>query len=190
MQVKLKVLPEAVWARLATLSAGPKSGSWFIPDVDDEVLVVFEAGDPRQPYVIGGLWNGDNPPPETMDPAGANTRRVLRSPGGVKVTLDDQAGRESVTIETPGGQRLALTDGPAGVQVVDASGNSVSLGPAGITISAAGKVTINASQVSVSAGMVQVDAGMARFSGVVQCGSLVANSVVSSSYSPGAGNIM
>ena len=46
------------WARLATLMGGNNRGSWFIPDVDDEVLVVFEGGDPRRPYVIGGLWNG------------------------------------------------------------------------------------------------------------------------------------
>ena len=46
------------WARLATLMAGNNRGSWFIPDVDDEVLVAFEGGDPRRPYVVGGLWNG------------------------------------------------------------------------------------------------------------------------------------
>ena len=43
-----------VWARLATLMAGGKRGSWFIPDKDDEVLVAFEGGDPRRPYVVGG----------------------------------------------------------------------------------------------------------------------------------------
>ncbi|HEX5604690.1 MAG TPA: phage baseplate assembly protein V, partial [Pyrinomonadaceae bacterium] len=41
------------WARLATFMAGNNRGSWFIPDVDDEVLIVFEGGDPRRPYVIG-----------------------------------------------------------------------------------------------------------------------------------------
>jgi len=74
--------------------------------------------------------------------------------------------------------------------VVDANGNSVSLGAAGITINAAAKVTINASEVDVSAGLVQVNAGMSRFSGVVQCDSLITQSVVSASYTPGAGNVM
>src|SRR4051812_43232995 len=46
-----------VWARVATLMAGAARGTWFIPDPDDEVLVMFEAGDPRRPYVVGGLWN-------------------------------------------------------------------------------------------------------------------------------------
>ena len=46
------------WARVATLMGGNNRGSWFIPDMNDEVLVVFEGGDPRRPYVIGGLWKG------------------------------------------------------------------------------------------------------------------------------------
>ena len=46
------------WARLATLMGGDNRGTWFVPDIDDEVLVAFEGGDPRRPYVLGGLWNG------------------------------------------------------------------------------------------------------------------------------------
>ena len=64
------------WARLATLMAGNNRGSWFIPDVNDEVLIVFEGGDPRRPYVIGGLWNGSDKPPESMDGAGNNNLKV------------------------------------------------------------------------------------------------------------------
>src|SRR5262249_40976203 len=58
------------WARLATMLGGNNRGSWFIPDVDDEVLVAFEHGDVRRPYVIGGLWNGKDQAPESMDGAG------------------------------------------------------------------------------------------------------------------------
>ena len=64
-----------VWARLATFMAGNNRGSWFIPDVDDEVLVAFEGGDARRPYVIGSLWNGRDTPPESMDGAGNNKDR-------------------------------------------------------------------------------------------------------------------
>ena len=63
------------WARLATFMAGNNRGSWFIPDVDDEVLIVFEGGDPRRPYVIGSLWNGKDSPPESMDGAGRTSRK-------------------------------------------------------------------------------------------------------------------
>ena len=177
------------WARLATFMAGNNRGSWFIPDVDDEVLIVFEGGDPRRPYVIGSLWNGSDKPPETMDGAGKNFKKVLRSRNGVKMTLDDNDGREQFILETPGAQKLTLKDGPGAVEIVDSNGNSIKLETSGITITAAAKVTINASQVAVSAGMVTVDAAMSKFSGVIQCDTLISTSVVSASYTPGAGNI-
>ena len=177
------------WARLATLMAGNNRGSWFIPDVDDEVLIVFEGGDPRRPYVIGSLWNGKDKPPESMDGAGKNFKKVLRSRNGVKLTMDDTDGREQFILETPGGQKLTLKDGPGAVEIVDSNGNSIKMEASGITITASAKVTINASQVAVSAGMVTVDAAMSKFSGVVQCDTMISNSVISASYTPGAGNI-
>ncbi|MGN7918653.1 phage baseplate assembly protein V [Lysobacter antibioticus] len=177
------------WARLATMFGGNNRGSWFVPDVDDEVLVCFEHGDPRRPYVIGGLWNGRDQPPESMDGAGNNYKKVLRSRNGVKITLDDQDGREQLVLETPGGQSFTLKDGPGAVEIEDSNGNSVKLEMSGITVTAAAKVTVNASQVSVSAGMVTVDSAMSRFSGVVQADTVICNSIISASYTPGAGNI-
>lgn len=177
------------WARLATMLGGNNRGSWFIPDVDDEVLVAFEHGDPRRPYVLGGLWNGQDSAPESMDGAGNNYKKVLRSRNGVKITLDDQDGQEQLILETPGGQKITLKDGPGSVEVADSNGNSIKLEAAGITITASAKVTVNASQLAISAGMVTVDAGMSKFSGVVQADTVISNSVVSASYTPGAGNI-
>jgi uncharacterized protein involved in type VI secretion and phage assembly len=177
------------WARLATMFGGNNRGSWFIPDVNDEVLVAFEQGDPRRPYVLGGLWNGKDQAPESMDGSGNNYKKVLRSRNGVKVTLDDQDGQENLILETPGGQKVTLRDGPGAVEIIDSNGNSVKLESAGITVTASAKVTVSASQVAVSAGMVTVDAGMSKFSGVVQADTVITNSVVSSSYTPGAGNI-
>ncbi|KAB8141603.1 type IV secretion protein Rhs [Chloroflexia bacterium SDU3-3] len=177
------------WARLATMMAGNNRGSWFIPDIDDEVLVAFEAGNPRRPYVVGALWNGSDAPPASMDGASRNTTKRIRSRNGVVVTMDDSDGQEQLVLETPGGQKVTLRDGPGSVEIVDSNGNSVKLDSAGITITAAAKVTVNAATVAVSAGMVTVDAGMSRFSGVVQCDTLIASTVVGASYTPGAGNI-
>jgi uncharacterized protein involved in type VI secretion and phage assembly len=177
------------WARVATLMGGNNRGSWFVPDVDDEVLVSFEGGDVRRPFVLGGLWNGSDAPPESMDGAGRNFKKVIRSRNGVKVTLDDQDGQEKLILETPGGQKITMKDGPGAVEIVDSNGNSIKLETAGITITASAKVTVNASQVAISAGMVTVDAGMSKFSGVVQCDTLISNTVISATYTPGAGNI-
>jgi len=177
------------WARLATMMAGAGRGSWFVPDTGDEVLVAFEGGEPRRPYVVGALWNGKDAPPESMDGAGRNLKKVLRSRNGVQVTLDDTDGRERLVLETPGGQKVTLEDGPGRIEVVDANGNSVELAAAGVTVVATAKLTVQAAQVEVTAGMVTVNAGMSKFSGVVQADTVITNSVVSASYTPGAGNI-
>jgi uncharacterized protein involved in type VI secretion and phage assembly len=177
------------WARLATLMGGNNRGTWFIPDTDDEVLIAFEDGDPRRPYVLGGLWNGTDTPPDSMDGAGNNYRKVVRSRNGVKITLDDTDGQETMILETPGGQKITLKDGPGSVQLEDSNGNSIKLETSGITITASAKVTINASTMEISVGMLTVNSGMSKFSGVVQADTFIANSVVSSSYTPGAGNI-
>lgn len=177
------------WARLATMMGGNNRGSWFVPDVNDEVLVAFEAGNPGRPYVVGGLWNGQDKPPANMDGGGKNYKKVLCSRNGVKVTLDDQDGQEKLILETPGGQKITLKDGPGAVEIFDSNGNSVKLETAGITVTASAKVTINASTVEVSAGMVTINAGMSKFSGVVQADTVISNSVISASYTPGAGNI-
>ena len=171
------------------MMAGADRGSWFIPDVDDEVLIAFMAGNPRHPLVIGSMWNGQDAPPESMDSAGNNYKKVLCSRNGVKVTLDDTDGTESLKLETPGGQEVLLKDGPGAVEIKDSNGNSVKLEPSGITVNASAKVTINGSVVEISAGAVTVNAGMSRFSGVVQADTVITNSVISASYTPGAGNI-
>lgn len=194
VKVRLPWLPDDgggynVWARLATLMAGPNRGSWFIPDVDDEVLVAFEAGDPRRPYVVGALWNGQDTPPESMDGAGDNFIKSITSRNGVKITLDDQDGQEKLILQTPGGQKITMQDGPGQVEIRDSNGNSVTLSTSGVSVVASAKVTVQASTVEVSAAMVTVNAGMSKFSGVVQCDTLISNAVVSASYSPGAGNI-
>lgn len=176
------------WARLSTLTAGAGGGSWFIPDVNDEVLIAFAAGDFSQPYVIGCLWNSANPPPATM--TDGNNKKLLRSRNGVTITLDDQSGAESFVVETPGGRKLTLKDGPGQIEISDGNGNCVRLEPSGISVSASAKVTIDATEVVINASTMVVNTGMSKFSGVVQCDTLIANSVVGASYTPGVGNIV
>lgn len=178
-----------IWARLAVPMAGNGRGMWFIPDVGDEVVIAFQGGDPASAVVIGSLWNGRDVPPETMDGAGNNDRKVLCSRNGVRITLDDRDGQERFEVETPEGQRLVLKDGPGEVTIEDKNGNSVKLTTGGVKVTASARVEVAASAVKVSAGLVEVDAGMSRFSGVVQCDTLITNSVVASSYTPGAGNV-
>ncbi len=177
------------WARVATLMAGADRGTWFIPDKDDEVLVAFEGGDPSRPYVLGALWNGKDAPPDTMDGSGRNPHRIIKTRNGVKVTLDDEQGQEKVILETPGGQKITLRDGPGSITIEDSNGNRAVLESAGVTVTTSAKATVSASTMEITAGSVTVNAGMSKFSGVVQADTVITNSVVSSSYTPGAGNI-
>jgi uncharacterized protein involved in type VI secretion and phage assembly len=177
-----------LWARVVAPFAGDDRGAFLMPDVGDEVLVVFENGDPRYPLVLGGLWNGAAPPPADLGTEGNRLKRI-RSKRGVTVTLDDRQGQEQLVLETPGGQRVTLADGPGAITIEDASGNRITLETSGITVQAAANVKVQAAKVEVSAGMVTVDAAMAKFSGVVKCETLIATSVVATSYTPGAGNI-
>ena len=84
---------ESTWARIATLMAGNDRGSFYLPEVDDEVLVAFEHGDLRYAYVLGTLWNGKDKPPETNDD-GKNNKRVIKSRSGMTILLDDTSGSE------------------------------------------------------------------------------------------------
>jgi phage baseplate assembly protein V len=164
LQVRLQAFSEEVWARRATLAAGSRRGTWFVPDAGDEVLVAFESGDPRRPYVVGTLWNGKQRPPDN-DPE----KTLIRTKHGVTIVLDDGAGA---------------------VELTDSNGNAVKLEPSGVTVTAAAKVKVEASTVQIDASQIEINASMATFAGVVQCDTLIANSVVSASYTPGAGNLM
>jgi uncharacterized protein involved in type VI secretion and phage assembly len=176
-----------LWARVATLMAGPDRGTWFMPEVGDEVLVAFERGDVRVPYMIGALWNAKARPPADAGDAAAGVT-VIRSHSGVTLRIRDNVSEQSLIVETPGGQRLILQDAPGSVHIEDCNGNSVTLSVSGVTVDASAVVTLAASTMVINAGMVTVNAGMSRFTGVVQCDTLIANSVISASYTPGAGN--
>jgi len=117
------------WARVATLMAGSGRGTFFLPEVDDEVLVAFENGDITRPYVLGALWNGQDAPPDT-NADGSNNLRFIRSRSGHIIRLDD-------------------TDGAEKVEIIDKSeGNTITIDTANntITISSSRDINIEASQ--------------------------------------------
>jgi uncharacterized protein involved in type VI secretion and phage assembly len=88
---------ESYWTRIATPMAGKQMGIYFLPEVDDEVLVVFEQGDVRFPYIIGGLWNGKDIPPLTNEDS-KNNVRLIKSRSGHEIRLNDENGKETIEI--------------------------------------------------------------------------------------------
>src|SRR6185369_10379124 len=100
---------ESFWARAAVPMAGKARGFYFLPEVDDEVLMAFEHGDARFPYVLGALWNGQDKPPETND-EGKNNMRSIKSRSGHVVRLDDTDGKEKIQIIDKSGKNSLVFD--------------------------------------------------------------------------------
>ena len=179
-----------IWARVAAPFAGADRGALFIPDVDDEVLVTWVAGDSRFPIVLGGLWNGGARPPEQFGGDRVDRWTITGKAGTRIAIVEESAGTAKIEFKTPNGVTGALTDESGGkIKFEDTAGNSITIDSQGISLQAASKVKVSAGQVEVQAGMVTVDAGMSKFSGVVKCDVLQATTVVASTYTPGAGNI-
>jgi len=118
---------ETDWVRIATLMAGSGRGSFFLPEVDDEVLVVFEHGDINHPFVIGALWNGTDKPPETNSD-GKNNIRKFTSRSGHEIIFNDNsdASQEKIEIRTKGGHQIILDDssGQEKIEIKDKTGSN------------------------------------------------------------------
>jgi len=180
-----------IWARVAAPIAGADRGAFFIPDVGDEVLVTFVNGDPRWPIVVGGLWNGSAPAPETLGGSGDRVDRwTIVGKAGTRIAIVEEAsGHPTISLTTPGGVSGTLSDSGGGEIEFKAAGTTITVDPTGVSIQTPAKVTVRASQVQVTAGQVKVDAAIADFSGIVKCDVLQANTVVAQTYTPGAGNV-
>ncbi len=178
-----------IWARVALPFAGDDRGAFMIPDVGDEVLVTFVNGDTRFPVVIGSLWNGNTAIPDQI---GGNRvdRWSIKGKEGTRIAIEEESAASArVLITTPGGASAELTDSGTGKIEFKISGTTLTMDQQGVTIDTPMNLTVQATQVKISAGLVTVDAGLSKFSGVVQADTVICNSIVSASYTPGAGNI-
>ena len=100
---------ESHWARVATPMAGNGRGCYFLPEVDDEVLVAFEHGSVEHPFVLGALWNGSDKPTEDNG-SGSNDHRSITSRSGHVIRLGDRSGGEAIEIiDKTGSNRIVIT---------------------------------------------------------------------------------
>ncbi len=185
---RIKVLLHAnqleIWASVIVPSAGNGYGVVCLPRVSELVVVAFIT--PDQAMVLGSVWSGASSAPQDADPV--EEHYLLKTPSGSIIDMNDNDG-PSITLKTPQGYSVSITDGSGGEIEIKRESQSIKLTSSEVTITSSATVAINASRVTVSASMVQVDAGMSRFSGVVQADTVIANAVVGTSYTPGAGNI-
>ena len=104
---------ESDWARITQLGAGPDSGAHFIPEVNDEVLVAFEFGDIRRPFVVGSLHNGQDKPKlgNGLFDNGKVKRRGFISRKGHQFLFFDDASKTGIAfISSDGKLKISLNE--------------------------------------------------------------------------------
>jgi len=100
---------ESDWARVVTFMGGKGRGAYFIPEVEDEVLVAFENGSIHRPYIVGSLHNGKDKPPK-KGPNDKNDVRLIRSRSGHEIRLTDTKGKEKIEIIDAKGKNKITID--------------------------------------------------------------------------------
>jgi uncharacterized protein involved in type VI secretion and phage assembly len=155
VKVRLPTLTEnheSNWARIVALGAGRSRGMDWLPEVEDEVLVGFEHGDIHRPYVIGGVWNGKDKPPEDVNHSvqGGKVRlRTIETRTGHKVQFIDETqngANEGILIQTAGGHKIQLNDSDRSIEITTSGGQILNLDDQGqsITVKAALNLTLEA----------------------------------------------
>lgn len=151
---------ESNWARVATVMAGNGRGAYFLPEVDDEVLIAFEHGSVEHPFVIGAVWNGKDVAHES-NADGHNDNRSIKSRSGHVVRLCDKAGQESIEIIDKTGQNRIVIQACGNTITIEAQGDiairsqtgKLSIEAVGVEIESKAGVQIKAMQsVDVTAG--------------------------------------
>lgn len=143
IKVKMPVISpneEGIWARIATLDAGENRGSFFRPEIDDEVLIGFLNDDPRYPVVLGMMNSSAKPAPLTASDDNHEKGFVTRSE--MKVIFNDD--EKSINIETPNGNQILISEKEKSILIQDENGNKMEMSADGITMESAKDINIKA----------------------------------------------
>lgn len=132
-----------VWARLTALDAGANRGTFFRPELGDEVILGFLNDDPRQAIILGSLHSKKNQPPWEITEK--NEHKGIVTQKNLKLCFNDEDKKETITIETPGGNKIILTEeSDKGIEIIDMNKNSVVMNSNGIEITSCKDMVINA----------------------------------------------
>ncbi|MDZ7962282.1 MAG: type VI secretion system tip protein VgrG [Aulosira sp. DedQUE10] len=131
---------QGIWTRIATLDAGNNRGSFFRPEIGDEVVLGFLNDDPRDPILLGMLNSKAKPAPLTA--ADENHQKGFFTRSQIKVTFDDD--QKFITLETPGGNKITISDADKGIALVDQNGNTLTMNDSGISIKSPKDITLEA----------------------------------------------
>jgi uncharacterized protein involved in type VI secretion and phage assembly len=144
---------ESNWARIASPMAGAKRGLVVIPEVNDEVLIAFDHGDVRCPYVLGALWNGIDTPPEEKEGDDENNIRLFKSRSNHLLKFDDTDGAEKIEIIDSTGKNKIIIDSSKNKLTLEVKGDIELKAPDG-------KITLNADSLELkSSKATKIEAG-------------------------------
>jgi Rhs element Vgr protein len=129
-----------IWARYAAPYATPAAGVFFLPEVDDEVVVGYLDSDPDNPVILGSLHNGTAAQP--YEPDEENTYKAIVTNAQLKIEFEDA--KKIITISTPGGHTVTMDDDAVEITLVDTTGNEVKMTSAGIDMTSPGDINISA----------------------------------------------
>ncbi|MBL7740222.1 MAG: type VI secretion system tip protein VgrG [Chitinophagaceae bacterium] len=146
---------EGIYARVATLDAGDKRGTFFRPELNDEVLVGFMNDDPRHPVILGMLHSSSKQAP--LEPENENHLKGYVSRSGIKILFDDE--KKCLLIETPGNRVAELNDDAGAITLSDDHGNKIVMNADGISIESAKDLVLKAAKsVSISSPEITIKA--------------------------------
>ncbi len=127
------------WLRTVNPYSANERGFYFIPEIDDEVLVGFEAGDAEKPYVIGSLYNGKNKPHNAW-PNNKNSFKGIVTKSNLRLEFDEE--KKITTIDTPAGNKIVVSDDEKSILLSDQNMNTVELSPDGIVLDSMKDISI------------------------------------------------
>lgn len=140
---------ETDWARVVAPMAGKGCGTWFLPEVGDEVLVAFDGDDIRYPYVLGALWSKTDSPPEKNED-GKNRIRLIKTRAGHLLKFDDRENESVILIQLTDGKKIEIKT--EGIQIDDGA-NKITLDAKGgaVTVEAKSTLTLKAPKIAIEA---------------------------------------
>lgn len=143
IMVRLPVISpddEGIWARIATLDAGNNRGSFFRPEIDDEVIVGFLNNDPRHPVVLGACNSSAKPAP--LEAKDDNHEKGFVTRSGMKWLFNDE--HKNILLETPDGNKITISGEDKAIAMEDQNGNKITMDNTGITLESAKDIVLKA----------------------------------------------
>ncbi len=131
---------QGIWARIATLDAGNNRGSFFLPEIGDEVIVGFVNDDPNHAVILGMLNSSTNPAP--INASDNNNEKGFVTRSEIKLLFDDE--KKSITIQTPGGKMITMDEEAGTVKIEDENSNTITMDDQGITLTSSKDFNIKA----------------------------------------------